>query len=187
MPYLIDPARTAPRLQRAIDEAATPRQAQLIRQVQVHLQAEISADLPALMATLVDEPTYHVWNAAGPVTLTGREMIEQLYQDMFDLGTQQFEFDISKVVASDSNVVTEGRMRQLHTAELLRMQGLDAVNGEAMDEDGLWLSDAQVLVVWPAAQDGRLVGEDTYYGEDPLDRLIPIRTDEIAPTVAIRR
>ena len=43
--------------------------------------------------------------------------------------------------------------------------------GEPVDPDATYLSEWQILTVWPAGEDGRLVGEDIYFGSPPMARL----------------
>ena len=48
-----------------------------------------------------------------------------------------------------------------------------------IDNSDLWLSNTQLITVWPSDPDLKLVGEDIYFGENPMDTLKPINEDEI--------
>ncbi len=186
MTYAIDPHSSWQPLEDAAVRAASERQKAALLCVRDHLRAEIHGDLQAVMHTLTAEPEYHMWNQAAPIVLRGRETIEGLYQEMFDRGAEQLEFVIEKVVASDQDIVTEGRLKQVHRAEDLQAMGVDEVAGHRVEDEALWLSDAQVVVIWPLAGDGLLVGQDTYYGEDPMATLEPITRQSLPPYFTVR-
>ena len=64
-----DPERSWQGLEERIKIEKDPRCRQLLEQVRDHMRTEIRGELPALMATLVDEPSYHLWGLpveAGP-------------------------------------------------------------------------------------------------------------------------
>jgi hypothetical protein len=186
MKYAIDPHSSWQPLEHAAARAASERQSAALLRVRDHLRAEIHGDLVAVMQTLAAEPQYHMWNQAAPIVLRGRATIEGLYQEMFDRGAEQLEFVIEKIVAGDHDIVTEGRLKQVHRASDLQVMGVHDVAGRAIEDESLWLSDAQVVVIWPMAEDGLLVGQDTYYGEDPLATLEPIDRQSLPPYFNVR-
>ena len=179
MSYAIEPHRSWEPLTEAVRVAATAREQALLTLVRDHMAAEVQGDLQPLMQTLVADPVYNIWNQAGPMRLQGRATIEGLYRDMFEVGAEQFEFVIEKIITGSNDVVTEGHLKQIHTAGGLRDAGIEHVGESAVDESALWLSDAQIVVIWPATAEGHLIGEDTYYGEDPFATLVPVSEDDL--------
>ena len=180
MNFVIDPHKSWLSLEAAAGDGQDARST-LIRRVRDHLQAEITGQLEPLMATLVDEPIYNMWQPSAPMVLRGADTISALYEEMFESGAEQFEFVIETVVADERSVVTEGRLKQVHTASALLDQGIDEVAGQSVQDSDLWLSDTQVVVIWPSDEDGKLVGEDLYYGEEPMATLTPIQADQLPP------
>ena len=174
MSFAIEPYRSWAPLTEAARTAPNAREQAMLTLVRDHMAAEVHGELQPLMQTLVAEPVYNIWNQAGPMRLQGKATIEGLYSDMFEAGAEQFEFVIEKIVTGRRDVVTEGHLKQVHTAAALRDAGIEQVGDASVDDSALWLSDAQIVVIWPVTEDGQLIGEDTYYGEDPFATLAPV-------------
>ena len=100
---------------------------------------------------------------------------------MFTRGGQQFQVVVDKVIASNDNVVTEGQVRQVNKGRDLRAQGVTHVGDIEVRDDDLWLSNAQLVTVWPADTNGKLIGEDIYFGESPMQSLKRIRAEDLPP------
>ncbi|MEE3327606.1 MAG: nuclear transport factor 2 family protein [Myxococcota bacterium] len=151
-------------LQERIEVETDPRCRKLLEQVCDHMQREIGGELDALMDTLVDDPRYHMWGfpvEAGP---KGRETVREFYRAMIKSGGHRFHFDIKRIMVDHHAVITEGRIHQKMGGADLIAAGMKEIEGEAVDPDGFYLSSNQIITVWPAAEDGRLVGEDIYMG-----------------------
>ena len=91
----------------------------------------------------------------------------------------QFEVVIDNVIAAPSHVVTEGQVKQVHAATAVAAQGIHEVGGVAITDSELWLTNAQLVTVWPNDGHGKLVGEDIYFGENPLSTLVPISRSDL--------
>ncbi len=181
MDYVINPRNSWTALETAAASAATPEQAALISSVVTLLKAEISGDIDALMATLADEPVVNMWHPAGPARLEGYGTIRELYTTMFASGAEQFEFVVEKIIVGESNLVTEGRFKQVYNTRMLEDLGMGHITGDEDSGDGLWMSNAQIVVVWPVADNGKLIGQDIYFGEDPMSTLEPIDRKQLPP------
>ena len=151
----------------------------LVLEVARHMACEIQGDLPGLMATLTDQPVYHFWGNGEPVVLEGRAAVEGFYADMMARGGNQFEVVTTRIVADRTSVVTEGQVKQVYTAEALAANGIETVGELAVASSPLWLSCAQLVTVWPHDGAGKLVGEDIYFGQNPMDTLMPLRREEL--------
>ena len=172
-------ASWAPLRERA---AATdnPRHKQLLTEVADHMEAEINGRMEPLMATLTAEPVYHMWRpGADSMVLEGAEAVRGFYGMMFDNGGQQFQVVIDRIVVDDGGVITEGQVRQVYPAAALSAMGVTEVDGQDVANHEFWMSDAQLVTVWPADPDAKLVGEDIYFGEDAMATLTPIAREEI--------
>ena len=181
MPYAIEPHASWLPLQRAAAAETDPRCAALIREVARHMETEIKAQLDPLMATLTAEPVYHFWGAGPSMVLQGRDAVAGFYAGMFATGRQQFEVVVEKVIANADNVVTEGRVKQVHLGRDLKAQGVPRVGDVEVRDDDLWLADAQLITVWPADADGKLIGEDIYFGQNPMQTLRRIDRIDLPP------
>jgi hypothetical protein len=86
-------------------------------------------------------------------------------------GGHRFHFDIERIVVDDDTVVTEGRIRQQVPGAAVIASGIEEVEGEPVDSDASYLSETQLLTIWPMTSDGRIIGEDIYFGSPPMERL----------------
>jgi len=135
--------------------------------VRDHVRAEIRGEFDELMATLVDEPQYHFRGLGPDIGPKGRENVASFYQQMIEGGGNRFEFDIQRIVVDDDSVVTEGFMRQVSLGSALQAAGVTEVEGQPVEPETQYLSETTILTVWPAGEDGRLVGEDIWFGSSP--------------------
>ena len=181
MSYAIEPHASWQALERAAAAETDPRRAALIREVGKHMEAEIKGQLEPLMATLTTEPIYHFWGNGAPMVLQGREAVAGFYAAMFARGGEQFQVVVDKVIASSDNVVTEGQVRQVNRGRDLRAQGVTRIGDSDVQDDDLWLSNAQLVTVWPADAQGKLVGEDIYFGQSPMQTMTRISKSDLPP------
>ena len=168
-----------PLRERAAD-TANPRHKALLEEVANHMEAEINARLEPLMATLTAEPVYHFWRV-GPenMVLRGYDAVAGFYSNMFATGGEQFHVVVDRIIVDDGGVITEGQVRQVYKSADLIAMGLTEIRGKPTETHELWLSNAQLITVWPADPDAKLVGEDIYFGEDPMSTLQPIDKSEL--------
>ena len=71
-------------------------------------------------------------------------------------------------------VITEGQVKQVQTGAALLAAGRKEIGGAAVMPDGLFLTCAQLITVWPGDAEGKLIGEDIYFGEDALATAVRI-------------
>jgi hypothetical protein len=164
----IEPHQSWLALEARAQRESDPRVRTLLLAVRDHMEHEIKGNLAPLMATLTASPVYHFWNPAGSFKLEGRAAVEGFYTNMIAAGGNQFEVVVEKIVADRDNVITEGAVKQVRRGAELIAAGRKEVAGEPVKPDELFLTRAQLVTVWPAAADGKLVGEDIYFGEDAL-------------------
>jgi hypothetical protein len=177
--FAIDPHRSWLPLEARAAEEADPRTRALLGLVRDHMEHEIKGDLDRLMATIGAHPVYHFRGTPAPMKLEGREAVEAFYRGMFATGGQQFEVVIEKIVADPDNVVTEGIVKQAHKGETLLAQR--APLPIAVQTGEWYLTAARIVTIWPSDGEGKLLGEDIYFGDAPLTGLRPIAADELPP------
>jgi limonene-1,2-epoxide hydrolase len=139
----------------------------LIRLVRDHMEYEIRGQLDALMGTLTASPVYHFWNDT-PSVLEGYDQVRGFYEGMIASGTNQFEVVVERIVADAHAVITEGQVKQVYSGAMAAAMGVAELEGEALRREELVLTTTQLITVWPAAPDGRLQGEDIYFGHNPF-------------------
>jgi len=144
-----------------------PRRRQLLEQVRDHMRAEVRGQIEPLMATLVDDPQYHFRGLGVDFGPKGRDAVRGFYEQMIASGGNRFEFDVQRIAVDADSVVTEGEMRQVVPGSAVIAGGVSEVGGEPVDPDARYLTANRILTVWPAAVDGRLVGEDIWFGTPP--------------------
>lgn len=168
----LDSERGWQSLTRFIDDQSNPEHKALLEMVQEHMRTEVRGQHAALMDTLVDDPQYHMWGGPEDTGPKGRQAVSDFYQAMFDNNGQTFEFEVRRVIVDDNGVVTEGRLRTPMPGSGLLAAGVEEVDGEPVDPDGMYVNEAQLLTVWPAGEGGKLVGEDIYFGTAGLGELV---------------
>lgn len=161
------------------DSASEQAIAALVLEVRDHMACEIQGDVDGLMATLTAEPVYHFWGNGDPVVLEGYAAVEGFYRDMMARGGNQFEVVLDNVIADINHVVTEGQVKVVYQSAALMEQGMTEINSVAVDAHELWMSNAQLVTVWPNDGHGKLVGEDIYFGQNPMTTLTPIRRADL--------
>ena len=166
-----DPERSWQSLEERIKIEKDPRCRQLLEQVRDHLRTEIRGEFEGLMATLVDDPQYHLWGMGVEMGPKGREAVATFYTNMIATGGNHLEFEIRRIVVDHDAVVTEGVLRTLMPGAAVVASGISEVCGAPVDAQARYVSENQILTVWPAAEDGRIKGEDIYFGSPPLSSL----------------
>ncbi len=162
-----DPDQSWGALERRMETEQDPRRKLLLTQVRDHMRTEITGQLDGLMATLIDEPEYHFRGLGFDMGPKGQSNVYTFYKDMIAGGGNRFQFDIQRIVVDENTVVTEGFMRSLARGADLIASGVSEVKGEPIDAGARYVSENLILTVWPADADGRLVGEDIWFGSTP--------------------
>ena len=178
----VDPNRTWAAVEAAYEAETNPRHKQLLKEVRDHMKTEVCGEIEPLMATLIAEPQYHIWGQGPDRGPKGRAAVRGFYEMLIASGGNLFEFNVEKIVVDDNAVVTEGRLRNTHPGEQLLAAGVTQVGGEAVEASALYVSNSQLLTVWPADAAGKLIGEDIYFGTNPFDAL-----ERLAPGEEPRR
>ena len=165
----INPWNSWQPLEEAWKKQPTKRRATLVKAVRDHMEHEIRGDLEPLMDTLTAEPIYHFWGSGpGNMVIEGREAVRAFYSNMISAGGNQFEVVVENLIVGDDHVVTEGQVKQVRKGAEVRALGVDVIDGTPLEGDELVLTCAQLVTVWPGDADGKLVGEDIYFGESPV-------------------
>ena len=166
-----EPENTWLAVEARMQSESNPRIRANLEEVRNHMRSEIQGDHAALMATLTDDPQYHMWGTPVESGPKGRENVSVFYEGMIASGGNRFHFEVDRIVADEDAVVTEGRMRSLMPGIALKGSGVEAVDGEPVDDAAEYVAEWQILTVWPIAENGRIIGEDIYFGSNPMQNV----------------
>jgi len=126
-----------------------------------HMRAEAALDVDRLMATVNDDPHYHFRNGPARGEFHGRDAVRAFYEGFAASGATKLQVDTYRLVADRYCIITEGVQRIAFPAATLAMRGI-TVDDPSAD----YLFEAWSVTIWPFDEDGKLIGEDAYYGGD---------------------
>ncbi|KAG1647469.1 hypothetical protein GQR58_030575 [Nymphon striatum] len=93
---------------------------------------------------------------------SGREDWQgEFYGSIAASGMHRLHHDINRIVVDTDCIVTEGEISIAYPGALL-----NATRSMDLDPEASYLFATQMLIVWPIADDGLFVGEDSYSGPD---------------------
>jgi hypothetical protein len=142
-----------------LNETKGTRLRQVIGVVRDHIYAEAVGDFDMLLGTLSADPQYHFWGSGSPFAggPKGLDAVIAHYRGVYEDNRQMVDWDIDRIVADEHCVATEGKYRQLYPGWALTSKGC-AVD----DTNAVYEVRAQLLILWPVDEEGKLTGEDAY-------------------------
>jgi hypothetical protein len=165
---VIDPEVSWQAVDRRLAQEQDPARRHLLELVRDHIRSEVRGELDAVMATLSATPAYHFRGQGEDRGPKGRDAVRAYYVQLMAAGMHRFEFDVRRVVVDDRTVVTEGRLRQALPAAAFGPDVLVDGDGAPLDPSAAYLVESELVVVWPSSEDGKLVGEDVWFGSGPF-------------------
>jgi hypothetical protein len=159
---LIDQHAAAKAVEDRLSRTSDPRQRGMLETVAEHLRAEVVGDVGRLLATLVDDPVYHLWSEGHDVGPHGVDGVLAYYSDLVAARRQVLEFTIERIVVDADTVVTEGWIRAINLGAVARARGW-----HVDDDEASYLVTQRVVIFWPFDAEGRMLGEDGYANFDP--------------------
>ncbi len=160
---LIDQHAAAKAVEDRLSRTSDPRQRGMLVTVAEHLRAEVVADVGRLLATLVDDPVYHLWSEGHDVGRAGSTAMLACCSDLaLRRRRQVLEFSIERIVVDADTVVTEGWIHAINLGAVARARGWNVDDDEAS-----YLVTQRVVIFWPFDAEGRMLGEDGYANFDP--------------------
>jgi hypothetical protein len=126
-----------------------------------HMRAEAALDIDRLMATVNDDPHYHFRNGPARGEYHGRDAVRAFYEFFAASGATKIQVDTSRIVADRDCVITEGVQRIAFPGATLAARRI-----VVDDPSAEYLFEAWSVTIWPFDNEGKLIGEDAYYGGD---------------------
>lgn len=138
-----------------------------------HMKAEAAGDLDGLIETLSPDCAYHAYGAPPENSPAGIPAVRRFYEDFIASGATRLQFDIDRLVVDRDCILTEGVMRMAYPGRTLIARGL-----EVDDESASYLYEARMATLWPFDAEGKVLGEDTYTGENGFAGIADRKLDE---------
>jgi hypothetical protein len=160
---LIDPNRNWGPIEKRLKQETDPKLRRQLREVMFHIQTEAKGEIDRALARLSPKAEYKIRdNINPPVTLSGVEEIRREFYETLaaNANAAQLEWSMFRVAVDEGVVITEGNLKIGIKGSALVKMGIDAEDSD----DALYLQEGQHLVVWPFDEEGRLLGEEVYYG-----------------------
>lgn len=127
-----------------------------------HMKAEAALDLDTLMSTVSEKARYDSYDGRQrTASIVGKPAVRAFYEAFAASGAEKLQFALDRLVVDRDCILTEGDMRMAYPGRTLLARGI-----EVDDPDAYYLFEARMAVVWPIADDGLFVGEDSYLGND---------------------
>ncbi|MFC3173921.1 hypothetical protein ACFOD9_06630 [Novosphingobium bradum] len=174
---VIETAKVWPVLHERLVNETDARKRGMIGEIVRHMVGEYCGDTPLIMDTLIAEPVFHYWGHArqkGPVgydeTFRNYQASEQANRNLV----------IERVLVDGDLVFTDGVLQIALTYDRAAdMCGAEAAKG--LDPAKHYLAEIRLGIVWPFAENGKIIGEDIYFATtaqvagpcDPEKRLFP--------------
>ncbi len=131
---------------------------QMLSQLKEHVQAECGSNLDALLATMADEPRFHIWSATEDSGPKGFEALKEFYSGLIASGSNRFEYAVERIVIGDDTLVTEGELYTPFSGAMLKQMGLPNI-----DENKMYATRGRTVTFWPFEKStGKIIGEDIY-------------------------
>lgn len=174
---VIDPTRTWTKVEARLGEERDPVLRRNLELLLTHMKAEAALDMEALMST-VSEKARYVFFGNPDVVLDGKAAVQRFYEDFAASGAHRLCHDVDRLVVDRHCILTEGQIRIAYPGRTLLARGI-----EVDDPDALYLYQAHMAIIWPIADDGLFIGEDSYVGSDGFAGIAQRKLDpaEIAP------
>jgi hypothetical protein len=155
---VVDTGKMLRRMDEKIAVTTDERHRRNLEMVRRHMYHETMLDPDGIMSTVSPEANYRLWNDGIDYGPKGFDGIRDFYIDTFrNDKTIVLEYDLERIVVDDAMVVTEGPMKVV-------VDGRYAARNFGRDfaPDDIYLQSYRLVVFWPIADDGKLLGEEFY-------------------------
>lgn len=164
MSTIIDPNKNWLLIEQRLATESAPVLRRNLEVVLKHMKAEAQLDFEGLMSTVADDARYHFFGSEGNEAFAGpkgKQAIEAFYKTIIAMDIHRIEHNIDRLVVDQHCVVTDGEMRIAYPGQLLKDMGHDIV-----DTSAYYLYVTRSAIFWPIDEDGLILGEDSYTGDD---------------------
>jgi hypothetical protein len=108
----------------------------------------------------VEHPVYRFsFIGQPPIKLDGRQEVEALYSAWAETDECVFYMEDETLAVSDNMIVSRSVISQQQLGSSLADSGVD-------DPNAMYLYKANIAMIWPYDEDGRMIGEDVWEYDD---------------------
>jgi acetyltransferase-like isoleucine patch superfamily enzyme len=150
-------------VEHVLEATENPRHRYLLQAYLRHRNLESAGRYQEILAPemTVEHPFYRFCLIGQPrFRLDGREAVEALYRHWTETDQCVFYVEDESVAVGDHLIVGRGISYQQTLGSALAAAGIDA------DEDSMYLTKAQIVMIWPYDDQCRLIGEDVWEFDD---------------------
>jgi hypothetical protein len=158
----LDVAKTNVAVERLLDVTENPRHRYLLEAYNRHRYLEMAGRYLEIFSPemTVDHPVYRFDFIGQPaIKLDGREQVEALYHAWSTTDQCIFYLEDEELAVSDNMIVSRSVLSQ-------QQLGGSLVDRDVDDPSAMYLARANIAMIWPYDDDGRLLGEDVWEYDD---------------------
>ena len=168
---IIDQHRTWKKVEERLAVETDPTLRRNLELLLQHMKAEAALDMESLMATVSQQARYQSFSQGGTGPI-GKQEVQKFYEDFAASGAQKLQLDLDRLVVDKHCILTEGVMRMAWPGTTLLAMGI-----EVDDPGSDYLYETHMAILWPIAEDGLFVGEDSYTGSDGFEGIAGRKID----------
>jgi hypothetical protein len=158
-----DITKTNVAVERELDKTQSPWHRYLLTAYNRHRYLEMAGryDEIFIPEMTVEEPVYRFALVGLPAfKLDGRDQVVAMYSSWADTSQSVFYAENETLAVGDNMIVTRAILYQQQLGSELRQRGID------VEEDAMYLMKANIAMIWPYDDRGRMVGEDVWEYDD---------------------
>jgi hypothetical protein len=147
---------------RLLDTTENPRHRYLLQAYSRHRYLELAGRYSEILdpQMTVEHPVYRFsFIGQPPIKLDGRQEVEALYSAWSETDECVFYMENETLAVSDNMIVSRSVISQQQLGSSLADQGVD-------DPNAMYLYKANIAMIWPYDEDGRMIGEDVWEYDD---------------------
>jgi hypothetical protein len=150
-------------VERLLAVTENPRHRYLLAAYNRHRYLEMAGRYKEIFAPemTVEHPVYRFSMVGRPrFELDGREQVEALYRRFSETDQCVFYAEDETLAVGDTMIASRAIVYQQALGSALARLGIDA------DENAMYLTKANIAMIWPYDERGRMIGEDVWEYDD---------------------
>ena len=163
---------------RLLNATQNPLHRYLLTAYKRHRLLELSGRYEEVFASemTVENPVYRFNLIGQSFKLEGRDALESLYRYWAETDQSIFYGENETVAVGDTMVVSRVILYQQQLGSALRERGIDA------EENAMYLMKANIAMIWPYDNNGRMVGEDVWEYDDTDRDFVKLNPADVLTT-----
>ena len=166
-------------VERELGKTQTPLHRYLLLAFNRHRCLEMAGRYMEIFAPemTVDDPVYRFSLVGLPsFKLEGQDAIASMYRDWAETNQSVFYSEDETLAVGDNMIVSRSILYQQVLGSALRDRGID------VDGDAMYLMKANIAMIWPYDDRGRMVGEDVWEYDEADRDFIKLDPAEVLST-----